>query len=234
MKKYFNPLKPDSARIVYEILPLQYADPDVAPSPLNMQVEIRDKDSVLVCVPRDLTYQEQKSMVLFWNGRDNEGDTVSFENGPFTVKLNLRYREGRQASQKHMVPSRLRASVRPAPRHRGDLLSPCFLRKHGRNPVSLYYDYKIQKRETGDLSKISNAVRYGLQTASQPLNAIGISRLAHRSASQRPDLNRRPAVYETAALPTELRWHSKRAIVIRHRGPFRLTIDLYVFKSLTF
>jgi len=24
--KYFNPLKPDSARIVYELLPLQYAD----------------------------------------------------------------------------------------------------------------------------------------------------------------------------------------------------------------
>uniref|UniRef100_A0A7C4TCK7 Uncharacterized protein n=1 Tax=candidate division WOR-3 bacterium TaxID=2052148 RepID=A0A7C4TCK7_UNCW3 len=26
VKKYFNPLKPDSARIVYELLPLQYAD----------------------------------------------------------------------------------------------------------------------------------------------------------------------------------------------------------------
>ncbi len=29
--------------------------------------------------------------------------------------------------------------------------------------------------------------------------------------SQRPDLNRRPAVYETAALPTELRW---RAVIV--------------------
>jgi len=98
VKKYFNPLKPDSARIVYEILPLQYADPDVAPSPINMQVEIRDKDSVLVYGPRPLTYQEQKSMVLYWDGRDNGGDTVNFEDGPFKAWLKLQYRAGRQGS----------------------------------------------------------------------------------------------------------------------------------------
>ena len=41
VKKYFNPLKPDSARIVYEILPLQYADPDVEPMPKKMEIEKR-------------------------------------------------------------------------------------------------------------------------------------------------------------------------------------------------
>jgi hypothetical protein len=91
VKKYFNPLKPDSARVVYELLPMQYADPDVAPNPIAMQMEVRDKDSVLVYGPRALSYQDQKSQVLWWNGKDNQGDTVNFESGPFIVHLKLRY-----------------------------------------------------------------------------------------------------------------------------------------------
>jgi len=52
VKKYFNPLKPDSARIVYELLPLQYADPDVQPNPIDFKIEIRDKDENLVYGPK--------------------------------------------------------------------------------------------------------------------------------------------------------------------------------------
>jgi len=104
VKKYFNPLKPDSARIVYEILPLQYADPDVEPMPKKMEVEIRDKDSVLVYGPRNLTYQEKKSMVLFWNGRDNGGNLVDMERSPFVVVLDLQYGE----IGKYRMASRIR------------------------------------------------------------------------------------------------------------------------------
>jgi len=96
MKKYFNPLKPDSARIVYQILPPEYADPEVAPSPIKMEVEIRDKDSVLVYGPRELTTQEQKYQLLWWDGKDNSGEVVDMEKGPFSVHLNLRYRDIRQ------------------------------------------------------------------------------------------------------------------------------------------
>ena len=93
VKKYFNPLKPDSARIVYEILPLQYADPDVEPMPKKMEVEIRDKDSVLVYGPRNLTYQEKKSMVLFWNGKDNTGKYTKPEKSPYLVTTILTYEQ---------------------------------------------------------------------------------------------------------------------------------------------
>ena len=44
VKKYFTPLKPDSARIVYELSPRRYADPDSVPNPIRMEVEIRDCD----------------------------------------------------------------------------------------------------------------------------------------------------------------------------------------------
>jgi subtilisin family serine protease len=95
VKKYFNPLKPDSARVVYQIHPMQYGDPDTVPNPIKMEVEIRDKDSVLV---RDwqLSTQEQKDQVVFWDGKDNQGDTVSVKNNPFETKVILTYRNMRK------------------------------------------------------------------------------------------------------------------------------------------
>ncbi|HEC79527.1 MAG TPA: hypothetical protein ENI34_10395 [candidate division WOR-3 bacterium] len=93
VKKYFNPLKPDSARVVYQILPPEYADPEVAPSPIKMEVEIRDKDSVLVYGPRELTTQEQKYQLLWWDGKDNGGEVVAFDEGPYNCKLTVYYRE---------------------------------------------------------------------------------------------------------------------------------------------
>ena len=88
VKKYFNPLKPDSARIVYEIWPDFYTDPAIEPSPIKMEVEIRDKDSVLVYGPRELTTQEQKYQLLWWDGKDNSGEVVSTDLSPYTAKLN--------------------------------------------------------------------------------------------------------------------------------------------------
>lgn len=96
VKKYSNPLNPDSARVVYELQPFAYADPDSSPNPIGFGVEIRDKDSVLVYGPRNLTTDEQRTRVLYWDGRDNAGDTVSFESGPFRAWLKLQYRAGRQ------------------------------------------------------------------------------------------------------------------------------------------
>ena len=94
--KYFNPLKPDSARVKFEIKPDGYVDPDSLPSPISMQVEIRDKDSILVYGPRPLTYDEIKNQVLYWDGKDNGGQVVDFERGPFEAILTLRYRDTRQ------------------------------------------------------------------------------------------------------------------------------------------
>jgi len=74
--RYFNPLKPDSARVVYQILPQEYADPDVSPSPVTMEIEILDKDSILIYGPRYLTDDEMKNQTLYWDGKDNLGDTV--------------------------------------------------------------------------------------------------------------------------------------------------------------
>lgn len=98
VKKYFNPLKPDSARVVYQILPMQYGDPDTVPNPVKMEVEIKDKDSVLVYGPRDLDSLEMKNQVLFWDGKDNGGSLVDLDQYPFKAELILTYREakGRQ------------------------------------------------------------------------------------------------------------------------------------------
>ncbi len=93
MKKYFNPLKPDSARIVYALVPQRYANPDSSPNPIGFQVEIKDKDGNLVYGPRDLTYQEQKSQTLWWDGRDNLGQIVDMERGSFEAKLTVYYKE---------------------------------------------------------------------------------------------------------------------------------------------
>jgi hypothetical protein len=95
VKKYFNPLKPDSARVVYQILPMQYGDPDTVPNPLKMEVEIRDKDSVLVR-NWELTTQEQKDQVVFWDGKDNGGQVVDFEEGSFSSSNKLQYRSNRE------------------------------------------------------------------------------------------------------------------------------------------
>ena len=93
VKKYFNPLKPDSARVVYQILPMQYGDPDTLPNPIKMEVEIRDKDSVLVR-NWELTTQEQKDQVLFWDGRDNAGEYTDPDSSPYLTSIILTYRQG--------------------------------------------------------------------------------------------------------------------------------------------
>ncbi|MCK4420345.1 hypothetical protein KAW48_01005, partial [candidate division WOR-3 bacterium] len=93
--RYFNPLKPDSGRVAYRLLPSEYADPDVSPSPISMKVEIRDKDSVLVYGARELSDEEKRNQVLYWNGMGNGGDTLNPERGPFEGELKLRYREVR-------------------------------------------------------------------------------------------------------------------------------------------
>ncbi|MCK4422261.1 hypothetical protein KAW48_10730, partial [candidate division WOR-3 bacterium] len=98
--KYFNPLKPDSGRVAYRLLPSEYADPDVSPSPINLKVEIRDKDDLLVYGPRGLTLEEQRRQVLYWGGRDNGGEVVDMEKYPYKADLILTYRttgaKGRQ------------------------------------------------------------------------------------------------------------------------------------------
>jgi len=96
VKKYFNPLKPDSARVVYELLPMQYADPDVAPNPIAMQVEVRDCDSNVVYGPTELSYSNQKSQVCWWNGKDNAGKYTDPEKSPYLVSLILTYEQTKQ------------------------------------------------------------------------------------------------------------------------------------------
>ncbi len=93
--KYFNPLKPDSGRVAYRLLPEDYADPDISPSPINLKVEIRDKDDLLVYGPRELTIEEQRNQLLYWDGMGNGGDTLDPERGPFEGELKLRYGEVR-------------------------------------------------------------------------------------------------------------------------------------------
>ena len=98
MKKYFNPLKPDSARIVYEILPLQYADPDIEPNPLKMEVEIRDCDSNVV--RNDVISEtEQRNQVYWWDGKDNSGRYTDPEKSPYLVDIKLNYREAKGGRQ---------------------------------------------------------------------------------------------------------------------------------------
>ncbi|MGB3477757.1 MAG: S8 family peptidase [bacterium] len=91
VKKYFNPLKPDSARVVYQIWPDLYADPKIEPSPKKMEVEIKDSLGTTVYGPRELDSLEMKDQVLFWNGKDNGGDTVSVTNNPYQVQIGLEY-----------------------------------------------------------------------------------------------------------------------------------------------
>ncbi|MEO0294342.1 MAG: hypothetical protein ABIN61_09015 [candidate division WOR-3 bacterium] len=94
--KYFNPYKPDSARIKYRLEPPDYANPDISPKPIRMKVEIKDKDGNLVYGPRDLTVEEQRNQLLWWKGIDNKGDTVKVEKGPFKVELTLKYKEDKE------------------------------------------------------------------------------------------------------------------------------------------
>jgi len=91
--KYFNPYKPDSARIKYKLEPPNYANPDSFPNPLSMQVEIRDKDSVLVYGPRDLTVDEQRHQLLWWDGTNNDEDTLDMEGNPYNVNITGKYKE---------------------------------------------------------------------------------------------------------------------------------------------
>jgi|GEM_PF-1878450 len=103
VKKYFNPLKPDSARVVYQILPMQYGDPDTIPNPIKMEVEIRDKDSMLVYGPRELSIQEQKDQVLFWDGRDNTGEYTDPDSSPYLATIKLTYREAGDGRQEWVI-----------------------------------------------------------------------------------------------------------------------------------
>ena len=103
--KYFNPLKPDSARIVFTLQPADYANPDSLPNPISFNVEIRDKDSTLVYGPRPLTNWEQKNQVLYWDGKDNGGVLVDFEQGPFVVTLDLQYAGGKEWEAQHIRKS---------------------------------------------------------------------------------------------------------------------------------
>jgi hypothetical protein len=68
-----------------------------------MQMEVRDKDSTLVYGPRALSYQDQKSQVLWWNGKDNGGQVVDMERGPFVTVLDLQYGEsGKGRAEQHV------------------------------------------------------------------------------------------------------------------------------------
>ncbi len=113
VKKYFNPLKPDSARIVYALVPQRYANPDSSPNPIGFQVEIKDKDGNLVYGPRNLTPDEQRAQALYWDGRDNGGQVVDLAQYPFTAELTLYYREtkGRQLWQPVRRPTLLNPYV---------------------------------------------------------------------------------------------------------------------------
>jgi subtilisin family serine protease len=93
VKKYFNPLKPDSARITYKVLPDEYANPYTEPRPISIKVEIKDNTGFTVYGERELANQEKERQVLFWDGRDNQGDTVNLEQGPFEAELSVYYRE---------------------------------------------------------------------------------------------------------------------------------------------
>jgi len=105
--KYFNPYKPDSAKIKYTLLPIDYADPDISPSPLKMEVEIKDKDENVVNELRDLTKDEQYRQMLWWDGIDNNGDTIEVDKNPFTVEVSLRYKESSSttSSTSSLTPS---------------------------------------------------------------------------------------------------------------------------------
>uniref|UniRef100_A0A7C6AEY9 Uncharacterized protein n=1 Tax=candidate division WOR-3 bacterium TaxID=2052148 RepID=A0A7C6AEY9_UNCW3 len=58
VKKYFNPLKPDSARITFAVIPQEYADPETPLNPISLQVEIRDCDSNIVYVSAEFSNPE--------------------------------------------------------------------------------------------------------------------------------------------------------------------------------
>jgi hypothetical protein len=92
---------------------MQYADPDVAPNPIAMQMEVRDKDSVLVYGPEALTYQEQKSQVFWWNGKDNCGNLVNMENGPFMATIGLQYQSAGMRNQNALWIFRLIRDLLP-------------------------------------------------------------------------------------------------------------------------
>ncbi|MCK4529263.1 hypothetical protein KAW18_18015, partial [candidate division WOR-3 bacterium] len=53
------------------------------------------KDDLLVYGPRELTVEEKRNQVLYWDGMGNEGDTLDPERSPFEGELKLRYREVR-------------------------------------------------------------------------------------------------------------------------------------------
>jgi len=91
--KYFNPYKPDSARIKYSLKPDDYADPDVDPKPISMEVEIKDKDEVVINELRDLTKNEQRDKIIWWKGIDDNGDTLDYEGNPYNVNIKLKYKE---------------------------------------------------------------------------------------------------------------------------------------------
>ncbi len=95
VKKYFNPLKPDSARITFAVIPQEYADPEVPPNPIAMQAEIRDCDSNLVYGPVELSDIAKKTQVFWWDSKDNSGRYTDPEKSPYLVSLILTYRDSK-------------------------------------------------------------------------------------------------------------------------------------------
>uniref|UniRef100_A0A7C6EH25 Uncharacterized protein n=1 Tax=candidate division WOR-3 bacterium TaxID=2052148 RepID=A0A7C6EH25_UNCW3 len=89
MKKYFNPLKPDSARITFAVIPQEYADPEIPPNPISMNVEIRDCDSNIVYGPAELPDIARKNQVYWWNGKDNSDRYTDPEKSPYLVSFIL-------------------------------------------------------------------------------------------------------------------------------------------------
>jgi len=42
---------------------------------------------------KELTYDEQKYQLLWWDGKDNGGEVVDMERGPFSAVVSLQYTE---------------------------------------------------------------------------------------------------------------------------------------------
>jgi len=68
-----------------------------------MEVEIRDKDSVLVYGPRELSFQEQKYQLLWWDGKDNGGEYTDPEKSPYLASVKLTYKTTKGERQDWIV-----------------------------------------------------------------------------------------------------------------------------------
>ena len=99
--KFFDPYLQE-ALIVYNIIPLPYANPFLSPLPLSLEFKVTNKNGQII-YNRPITRDEQFQQFFYWDGTDNNGKYLDAEFSPYRGNLILTYRQNEEVEKMFTV-----------------------------------------------------------------------------------------------------------------------------------